>query len=72
MFNHCETFAELNDAYEASVANVKSNQSIEQTMADLAAGRSVASDDRIPQWDAIKAAMHARWSELSGEPWPED
>jgi hypothetical protein len=70
MFAHCKTFKELNDAYEAAVATVKSNQSFEHAMADLAAGRPVADDDRIPQWGAIKEAMHARWSELSGEPWP--
>lgn len=71
MFNHCQTFAELNAAYEQAVANVKSEQTFEQAMADLAAGRTPAKDDRIPQWDAIKEAMHVRWSELSGEPWPE-
>jgi hypothetical protein len=72
MFHHCKTFAELNAAYDEAVANVTTEQTFEQAMADLAAGRPVADDDRIPQWDAIKNAMHARWSELKGEPWPND
>lgn len=71
MFAHCTTFAELNAAYEQAVANVKTSQTMEQALADLAAGRTPDPDDRIPQWDAIKEAMHARWSELSGEPWPD-
>lgn len=70
MFAHCQTFKELNDAYELAVAAVTSNQTFEQALADLAAGRTPAPDDRIPQWDAIKTAMQARWSELSGKPWP--
>lgn len=72
MFNHCTTFAELNAAYEQAVANVKTEQTFEQAMADVASGRTPANDDRIPQWDAIKEAMHTRWSELSGKPWPND
>jgi hypothetical protein len=71
MFKHCQTFKELNDAYEQAVAAVTTKQTFEQAMADLAAGSPVADDDRIPQWDAIKKAMHARWAELKGEPWPE-
>lgn len=70
MFDHCKTFAELNAAYEQAVADVKTEQTFEQALADLAAGRTPAPDDRIPQWDAIKEAMHARWSALRGEPWP--
>ena len=70
MFAHCQTFEELNDAYEQAVAAVTSNQTFEQALADLAAGRTPAPDDRVPQWNAIKAAKHARWAELRGEPWP--
>jgi hypothetical protein len=72
MFKQCQNFAELHAAYEQAIAAVTSNQSFAQTMADLAADRPVADDDRIPQWDTIKEAMHARWSELSGTPWPVD
>lgn len=70
MFSHCQTFAELSAAYEQAVAAVKTEQTFEQAMNDLATGRTPADDDRIPQWDAIKEAMHVRWSELSGKLWP--
>lgn len=72
MFNHCHMMKELNDAYDQAVANVKSEQTFDQAMNDLAAGITPAADDRVPQWDAIKKAMHAQWSELSGQPWPTD
>ena len=70
MFQHCTTVAELDAAYEQAVANVKTEQTFEQLLADLAAGRTPAEDDRAPQWNAIAEAHHARWSELTGRAWP--
>lgn len=70
MFDHCQTFKELNDAYEQACEAVKSTIDFGLVIAAMAAGEEPPSDGRFEQFDAITAAMHARWSELKGEPWP--
>lgn len=70
MFNHCMTIPALDAAYEEACKAVKPSVSFDVIMAAAAANKEIPSDGRDEQFDAITAAMRARWSALSGKPWP--
>ena len=68
MFAHCQTFAQLNTAYENAVEEVRAKHKRavgEAFSAAMETGQIPPSDPRFAEWDTLKSAMQARWDELN-------